>query len=137
MKYWDEFQTKWGFSDGDAIPPDARACRQVYVREINRLAARRGSQVRLLAWDRPGVHNCYLIVRVPADRVKRVKPERLCSGQWDGGWEPRNPNWEEAVPDEALEEAIREAFELDLDGYVETRVRVKPSRRKVACHSTR
>jgi hypothetical protein len=23
MKYWEDFQTKWGFGDGDAVPPDA------------------------------------------------------------------------------------------------------------------
>lgn len=23
MKYWDEFQDKWGFNDGDSVPPDA------------------------------------------------------------------------------------------------------------------
>ena len=44
MKYWDDFQTKWGFGDGDAMPPDAWACRAVYIRAINRLARKRGQQ---------------------------------------------------------------------------------------------
>jgi len=34
MKYWEEYQSKWGFGDGDAVPPDAWALRYVYVREI-------------------------------------------------------------------------------------------------------
>lgn len=127
MKYWDEFQSKWGFSDGDAVPPDARACREVYVREINRLAIEKGSKVRLLAWDRPGMHNCYLIVRVPAELVKDVAPQMLCVGQWQGGWEPADPSWKEAAADDAMEASMQTAFDLDLDGYVETEVRVKPA----------
>lgn len=134
MKYWDELQTKSGFSDGDAVPPDARACREVYVREINRLAAQRGSAVRLLAYDRQGVHNCYLIVTVPAELVSAVPEQELCVGQWEGGWEPQDQTWNEPAADEALEAAIHEAFELDLDAYVETRVRVR--RRRTACLST-
>ena len=38
MKYWGELQTKWGFGDGDAMPPDGNACREFYMREINRFA---------------------------------------------------------------------------------------------------
>ena len=125
MKYWEEFQSKWGFGDGDAVPPDAQACRHVYVREINRLAADNGSAVRLLAYDRPGLHNCYLIVRVRADLVKDVPPEQLCKGQWEGGWELEGTDWTEPPDDEAMEAAIQEAFELNLDGCVETRVRVR------------
>jgi hypothetical protein len=135
MKYWDEFQTKWGFSDGEAVPPDAAACREVYVQEINRLAEQNRSAVRLLAFDRPGVHNCYLIVRVPAALVKDVAEKRLCVGQWEGGWQPADPDWKEPADDEALAAAIREAFDLDLNGYVETEVNVK-TRRRPKCHST-
>jgi hypothetical protein len=126
VKYWEEFQSKWGFGDGDAVPPDAQACRHVYVREINRLADQKGSAVRLLAYDRPGMHNCYLIVRVPAELVQDVPTEKLCVGQWEGGWEPTDPNWKEPTADGAMESAIQAAFDLDLDGYVETEVRVKP-----------
>jgi len=125
MKYWEEYQSKWGFGDGDAIPPDARACREVYVREINKRAAARGSAVRLLAFDRTGMHNCYLILRVAAEQVRDVPPELLCKGPWEGGWSmPTDSGWTETPDDEAMEEAIQEAFELDLDQYVETEVRV-------------
>ena len=124
MKYWDDFQTKWGFGDGDAVPPDAWACRQVYIREINRLARKKGSKVRLAAYDRPGMHNCYLILRVPADLVARVLPRKLCIGQWKGGW--RYPEKVvEPGDDDAMESAIQEAFDAGLDNLVETRVRVR------------
>ncbi len=52
MKYWDEYQSKWGFGDGDAVPPDAYLLRYVYVRELNRELVKRDSAVRLLAYDR-------------------------------------------------------------------------------------
>ena len=32
MKYREDFQSKWGFGDGDAVPPDAYLLRKVYVR---------------------------------------------------------------------------------------------------------
>ncbi len=32
MKYWDELNSKYGFSDGEAQPPDADAAREVYLR---------------------------------------------------------------------------------------------------------
>ena len=132
MKYWEELHNKWGFSDGDAIPPDARACREVYIREINKLAKRKGSSVRLLAYDRPGMHNCYLILRVDAESVRNVPPRRLCTGQWKGGYALKVPGWKEPPSDEALEEAIQEAYEMGLDSLVVTEVRILPVKRSRA-----
>ena len=124
MKYWEDFQTKWGFGDGDSVPPDAQLLRQVYVRELNSLLRKRKSKVRLLAFDRPGVHNPYLIVRVPADMVRDVTPRKLCMGQWNGGWEPRG-DWQEPEPDQAYDSVLAEAEEMELDSRVETTVRLK------------
>ena len=125
MKYWEEFASKWGFGDGESVPPDAQACREVYVREINKLAAAKGSAVRLLAYDRPGVHNCYLILRVAAELVRDVPPDMLCKGQWEGGWSMADSDWKEVSADEAMDQAIQDAFEMELDEYVETDVRVR------------
>jgi len=124
MKYWEDFQTKWGFSDGDSVPPDALMIRQVYVRELNSLLRKRKSKVRLLAFDRPGVHNPYLIVRVPADIVQGVPPRKLYRGQQDGGWDPRG-DWQEPEPDQAYDSVLAEAEEMELDCRVETTVRLK------------
>lgn len=121
MKYWDEYQTKWGFSDGDATPPDARACRHVYVREINKLAKKYGSKVRLVAWDRPGPHNCYLILVIPAAWVKYIQPSKLCTG----AWEPHKKEWDQASTDDAMDKAIEQAFDMDLDSYVDTKVTIR------------
>ena len=124
MKYWDEYESKWGFGDGDSIPPDAYACRLVYVREINKLAVKYKSKVRALAWDRAGLHNCYLICFIEAAKVKRVKPAKLCTGDFHGGYVPKEP-WNEATRDAGMDKAVRKAFDMDLDSLVETRVKIR------------
>ena len=106
MKYWEEFQSKWGFGDGDSIPPDAWALRYVYVREINREAVKRNSSVRLFAFDRPGMHNPYLILRAPVGLVKGIPEADLCKGSNAGGWKPPMGDWEEPDADEGMLEAI-------------------------------
>lgn len=124
MKYWEEFQTKWGFGDGEAVPPDAWALRYVYVREINRLAAAKGSAVRLLAFDRGGMHNPYLICSVTAAAVAGVPEKDLCKGAWAGGWSPEQDG-EEPGEDDALLEAIQEARDRDgIDGLVDVKVSI-------------
>jgi len=123
MKYWEEYQSKWGFGDGDAVPPDAWALRYVYVREINRLAARNGSAVRLIAYDRGGMHNPYLICRVPAELVRDVPEPGLCKGSMCSGWAPAGNDWIEPAEDDAMRAAVEEALERDdIDGLVEVDV---------------
>jgi len=56
MRYWGAMQSKWGFSDGDAVPDSIEAYRDVYLRVVNRLAEQLGSAVRATAYDRPGPH---------------------------------------------------------------------------------
>ena len=124
MKYWEDFQSKWGFEDGDSVPPDALLLRQVYVRELNRELRKRKSGVRLLAWDRPGMHNPLLIVRILAESVRKVPLGRLCVGQMAGGYDPE-PGWQEPEPDTVFDQVIEAAQELDLDGMVETRVTLR------------
>jgi len=138
MKYWGEFQTKFGFDDGGAVPPDAWACRAAYVRWINCRARELGSDVRLVAYDRGGVHNCYLILCVPASWVKSVPDCELWIGSWRSGWDPNTKAprelrgaWEEAPTDSAMALAIAEAFEQDLDAEVETKVTLRRRKAKV------
>jgi len=123
MKYWDDFHDKHGFGSGDDVPPDAWALRHVYVFEINRLAAKLGSAVRLFAYDRPGMHNPYLISRVKAKTVKGVPEKALCKGLYRGGWDP-GLNWEEPETDEALEAAIAAAMTMELEDLVRVEVTI-------------
>lgn len=124
MKYWDEFHDKYGFGGGEAVPPDAWALRHVYVLEVNRLAARLKSAVRLFAYDRPGCHNPYLICRVPADMVRDVPEKALCKGLYRGGWDP-GLSWAEPATDDAMEAAIGAAATMELEDLVTVEVAIK------------
>jgi len=109
MKYFDEMQTKWGFDDGELVPPDAEARRTVYVEALNQVAAKLGSEVRAYAYDRPGVHNPFLMVF----RGKDAQTDH-----------------EEREPDEPMIEAIACCCGLDLDDLVEVRVTIVPGYRE-------
>jgi len=105
MKYFDEMQTNWVFGDGGSVPPDAQACRTVYVEALNQVAAKLGSELRAYAYDRPGVHNPFLILLRGKD-AKAVQEER--------------------DPDEPMIEAIGCCCGLDLDDLVEVQVAIDP-----------
>lgn len=107
MRYWDDMLTKYGFSDGDATPPDAEAAREIYVHAVNLLAERKGSSVRVAPYDRFGVHNSIIILFTPLSGL----PDDLTS-------------FIESVPDGAMAEAITEARQLDLDNYLVVEVSV-------------
>jgi hypothetical protein len=128
MRYWTSFQTKWGFGEGESVPPDAWALRYVYVREINRLAAKLGSKVRLIAYDRGGMHNSLIIRRIDANAVRDAQELDLCRGACAGGFEPKGRDWKDPESDEAMENAIDHFLcgdNKDLDQLVEVDVSIK------------
>jgi len=106
MKYFDEMRTKWRFGDGGSIPPDAEACRTVYVEALNQIAAKLGSELRAYAYDRPGVHNPFLILF----RGKDAQTDQ-----------------EERERDEPMIKAIGCCSGLDPDDLVEVRVTIVPN----------
>lgn len=95
MRYWEDMQDKWGFSDGNAIPEGIEVYRDVYVRVVNRLATRFGSKYRAAPYDRGGVHNWCLIVSHLVDDV------------------------DEFGTDTAYEEAVDEAMIMFVDECIE------------------
>jgi hypothetical protein len=112
MKYWEDFQSKFGFGDGDAVPPDAWHVRYVYVRELNRLAKANGSSVRAYASDRDGMHNPLLILRADASAVDDREEAVVCGGSLDFlGTEPEE--------DAAYQDAVTELEDTDVDDLVE------------------
>src|SRR5205814_7885070 len=104
MKYFDEMRTKWGFGDGGTVPPDAEACRTVYVEALNQIAAKLGSELRAYAYDRPGMHSPILILFCGKDALT------------DEG---------ERDPDEPMIAAIGCCRELSLDDLVEVQVAIE------------
>lgn len=107
MHYFDDMQNKYGFQDGDAVPAQAEMTREVYVRAINALAERNGSQIRVVQVNRSGVHNwCFIdFIRVGEE------------------WTDEN----DVRPDDEMIAAIDKAMTLGLDDYVNTVVTIDPS----------
>lgn len=115
MRYWDEMRTKYGFNDGGAVPDGAEVYRAVYIRAVNQLAEQLNSSVRAVAYDRAGVHNWCLILFYDVNDLAGRTPDELA--------EPLDVSGREVLePDEAMDEAIQQAYLLDLDSFVQVSV---------------
>jgi len=114
MRYWDDMNDKYAFGDGCSVPPDAELCRSVYVQALNIVAARLKSNVRCIAYNRPGSHNPVLIVMVTLAQYKKIPHPHVISGDFDLDSLPneKEPN------DEAWEATVAECNEMGLDDYV-------------------
>lgn len=108
MNYWDEMRTKWGFNDGSSYPPDVEQAREVYIKAVNFFAEKLGSGLRAYAYDRAGVHNYCLIMFAPKD--------------FDMSDEKGLRELPEMEPDDAMYDAVMQASELGVDGWIETTV---------------
>ncbi len=62
---WDDFTDKWGFSDGNGVEQRDFEARAIIISKLNGLPEFKGSNVRAVAYDRPGVHNPCLIILLP------------------------------------------------------------------------
>lgn len=122
MQYWDEMNNKYGFGDGSAYPAGVELYRDVYVKTVNKLAENRNSDLRIVPFDRAGVHNYCLWMVVPKEWFETVYlPKQKPGEQWEGVdfKDLPNPDEPEPEPDAELETAIEEAMGLDLDSFVE------------------
>lgn len=131
MKFFDEMNEKYGFSDGGAYPDGIELYRDVYLKAVNKLAEARNSEFRIVPFDRGGVHNFCMWMVVPVAWFNGVfLPKQKAGRTWFGA------EWgdipfdlavlSEPQPDEALEAAIADAHEMDLDGFLEVKVKVSP-----------
>ena len=105
MQFWPELWSKYGFSDGEAIPPGLHSYREVYCKAVNALAKKYKSEYAVAEFDRPGSHNTFLLAF-----VRRDKPDVIVK-----------------KCDEAMRNAIAEAKELYLDDYVLVQTSIDPA----------
>ncbi|MEZ4666545.1 MAG: hypothetical protein R3E39_01275 [Anaerolineae bacterium] len=115
MRYWDDMRSKYGFNDGGAVPDGAEVYRAVYIRAVNKLAEQLGSSVRAIAYDRAGVHNWCLILFYNVRDLTGLSPDELTTSLDLSAAEVLEA-------DEMMDEAIRQAYLLDLDSFVEISV---------------
>jgi len=115
MRYWDDMRTKYGFNDGGAVPDGVEVYRAVYIQAVNQLAEQLNSSVRAVAYDRAGVHNWCLILFYDVNDLAGRTPDELA--------EPLDVSGGEVLdPDAAMDEAIGQAYLLDLDSFVQVSV---------------
>ena len=81
MQYLDDMLSKWGFDEGETMPPGVEAYREAYVTTLNTLLEAKHSTIRVIAWDRPGLHNWCMIAHVSA-----ATGELLLTHDRDGGY---------------------------------------------------
>lgn len=99
MIYFVDMKSKYGFSDGDAVPPGIEKYRDAYITTINTFAEAFGSTIRAEAYDRPGEYNwCFIRFK---DTAK--------------------PDDERTITklDAETIYAIQAAYDLDVDQYIE------------------
>ncbi len=120
MQYWGDMNDKYGFNDGQAIPAEAEIARKVYVTALNAVAANKGSKVRAIAWDRPGVHNGCLIVMVALTFFNTLSPGQVAGEVPVNLPDVREPN------DKAWRETVADCIDIGLDDYVVTTTVIAP-----------
>ncbi len=63
--WYNDFTEKWGFNDGESIEQRDFDAREILISKLNGLPEFKASNVRAVAYDRPGVHNPCLIILLP------------------------------------------------------------------------
>ena len=106
--------TKYGFNDGDAMPDGVEQYRTAYILAMNRLLEKRGSAVRVAAFDRFGMHNSVMILPVSVDEFSVIKDPTNGDGH----------NFSSAAPDldQQYHDAVHDAHELMVDNFVRVQV---------------
>lgn len=118
MKFWEDMQSKWGFNDGNAIPEGVEDYRTVYICAVNRLAEQLNSKVRAVAYNRPGLHNYCLIIFYKVTDLQHISVEQYNKHVAIQA--------EVTEPDEAMREAIWQAYEAQLDNFLQITVEIDP-----------
>lgn len=132
-KYWDEYWTKFGFGDGDSMPPDAEVWWVYNMRIMNALLERHKSTCRVVCWERCGMHNPFLYLRVSVD-VFNWLPKKCRDGRETV--EDRFPGGAEDIDiDDAYEKAIDDALALEVYAPIETKTTADEKAVDVMCKS--
>lgn len=63
---WDDFTSKWGFEEGATLEDRDFEARSRLVQSLNDEPAIQKAELRAVAYDRPGLHNCCMILVLPA-----------------------------------------------------------------------
>ena len=70
---WEDFNSKYGFCDGETLEDRDFRARGHLVRMFNKHPAMKKARVRAIEYDRPGVHNSCLAILLPNPEGKSDK----------------------------------------------------------------
>ncbi len=104
--WWDDFTSKYGFSDGASLEYRDFQARKILVRNINRSRNFKMSELRAVEYDRPGVHNSCLVVVLPNHAGL---PDRQLLEMWH-----KNALKEVSLPEDMdfdIEEYVTDAYD--------------------------
>ncbi len=112
MIYYEDMIDKYGFGDGEHEVDDSVSRRSLYITAINHLAKKLGSDYRVVAWDRPGMHNRCMIVRVTLEEFNNLGGNPCVSNPDVNGVDFTG------ATDDGFENALEIAHGLELDAYI-------------------
>jgi hypothetical protein len=75
---WKDFTSKWGFNEGASLEGRDFEARSKLVEMLNGNPTMRLSELRAVEYDRPGLHNCCIIVVLPNSQ----KPDKELLQLW-------------------------------------------------------
>ena len=136
MIFFNEMTSKYGFSDGEAMPLGVEKYREAYIRAINKIASTLGSGVRACAYNRSGFHNWCLLLFVNAVETAVFTEFDLATG---GAAGVELPRFSEVPMDALMEEAVAIALDADIDFSVDVVVSVNEAELAMTlqyCHET-
>jgi len=102
---WEDFNSKWGFTDGGGLEDRDFQARTILVRNLNK--ALKPHKITVVEFDRGGCHNSCIVVVLPNPDNK--KPDELLEA-----WQSDNDHLQEVNlpdgidPDEFVAEAYNE-----------------------------
>lgn len=127
MIHYEDMRSKGGFSDGEAVPRLAWVFRSIYITALNHAAEKLGSNVRVVAYDRPGMHNPCLLIHVTVPMFMDMGCDKLGNGDPTASHPEvfevmqRHGVPERVWPDEGFIEAEEVVTNMEVEQYVTTR----------------
>jgi len=120
MIYWEEMTSKYGFNDGESVPPFVEKYRAAYVMAINKVAEAHESNVRVVAYDRPGCHNWCIIIRISKKDYDKINNSRIITNG-----EIKLSDYDIAgfvESDGKFDEALEAVKDIDIDSYFDVKI---------------
>lgn len=79
---WEDLTSKWGFNEGASAESRDYEARSLIVAELNEMTGVKAAKIRMVEYDRPGLHNSCLILILPNTKDR---PDAELLALWKAG----------------------------------------------------